>query len=63
MAVTVYGTPPSPPSHTARLMVERKGLDHKMVWLLPGLHPALVRLRGFPGTTVPAMKVDGRRAR
>jgi glutathione S-transferase len=42
-------------------MVERKGLDHKMIWLLPGMWPALLRTRGFRGGTVPAMKVDGRR--
>lgn len=61
MGIKLYGTPPSPPSHSARLMVERKGLDHKMVWLLPGMWPALLRTRGFRGSTVPAMKVDGRR--
>jgi glutathione S-transferase len=61
MGIKLYGTPPSPPSHSARLMVELKGLDHKMVWLLPGMWPALLRTRGFRGGTVPAMKVDGRR--
>jgi glutathione S-transferase len=61
MSITLYGTPPSPPSHTARLMLERKGLEHKLVWLLPGLHPALVRMRGFRGSTVPAMKIDSER--
>jgi glutathione S-transferase len=61
MRIKLYGTPPSPPSHSARLMLERKGLDHKVIWLLPGLWPALLRTRGFRGGTVPAMKVDGRR--
>jgi glutathione S-transferase len=61
MAIKLYGTPPSPPSHSARLMLERKGLDHKIAWLLPGLWPALLRTRGFRGGTVPAMKIDGRR--
>jgi glutathione S-transferase len=61
MGITLYGTQPSPPSHTARLMLEHKGLDHKTVWLLPGLHPMLVRTRGFRGNTVPAMKIDGRK--
>ena len=59
--IKLYGTPPSPPSHSARLMVQRKGLDHKVVWLLPGMWPALLRTRGFRGGTVPAMKVDGHR--
>jgi glutathione S-transferase len=61
MGIKLYGTPPSPPSHSARLMLERKGLEHRNVWLLPGLWPALLRTRGFRGGTVPAMKIDGRR--
>jgi glutathione S-transferase len=61
MGIRLYGSLPSPPSHSARLMLERKGLDHKVIWLLPGLWPALLRTRGFRGGTVPAMKIDGRR--
>ena len=61
MGIKLYGALPSPPSHSARLMVEFKGIDHKMVWLLPGMWPALLRTRGFRGGTVPAMKIDGRR--
>jgi glutathione S-transferase len=61
MGIKLYGAPPSPPSHSARLMLEYKGIDHKVVWLLPGMWPALLRTRGFRGGTVPAMKVDGRR--
>jgi glutathione S-transferase len=57
----LYGTPPSHPSHAARLMIERKGIEHKMIWLLPGLWPALLRTRGFRGGTVPALKMGGRR--
>jgi glutathione S-transferase len=59
MGITLYGTKPSPPSHSVRLMLERKGLDYKAVWLLPGLHPALLRTRGLRGGTVPAIKIDG----
>ena len=61
MGTTLYGIPPSHPSHAARLMVERKGLDYKMVWLLPGIHFILVRTRGFRGGTVPALKLAGRK--
>ena len=42
-------------------MLEFKGLDYRPVWLLPGLHPVLLRTRGFSGATVPALKIDGRR--
>src|SRR5262249_33779397 len=58
---TLYGTPPSHPSHSARLMLERKGIDHEVVWLLPGLWPALLRTRGFRGGTVPALKLNGQK--
>jgi glutathione S-transferase len=61
MGIKLYGTLPSPPSHTTRLELEAKGLDYKPIWLLPGLHPALLRTRGFRGGTVPAIKIDGRR--
>jgi glutathione S-transferase len=61
MAIKLYATPPSPPSHSARRMLEFKGLDYKPIWLLPGMWPALLRTRGFRGGTVPAMKIDGRR--
>jgi glutathione S-transferase len=61
MGIKLYGTKPSPPTHSIRLMLEYKGINYQPVWLLPGLHPALLRTRGFRGSTVPAMKLDGRR--
>lgn len=61
MGIKLYGTQPSPPSHTVRLELEAKGLDYKPIWLLPGLHPALLRTRGFRGGTVPSIKIDGRK--
>jgi glutathione S-transferase len=61
MGIKLYGTLPSPPSHTVRLELEAKGLDYKPIWLLPGLHPVLLRTRGFRGGTVPSIKIDGRK--
>jgi glutathione S-transferase len=61
MGIKLYGTKPSPPVHSVRLMLEAKSLDYKAIWLLPGLHPILLRTRGFRGATVPAIKIDGRR--
>jgi glutathione S-transferase len=58
---TIYGVLPSNPTHSVRLMAEYTGIEHRMVWILPGLHPALIHLYGFRGNTVPAMKLDGRR--
>lgn len=67
MAVTLYTFDQSPPGHAARLMLEHKGVEFATRKLLPGLHPALLRLRGFEGGTVPALdwngeKVQGSRA-
>lgn len=42
-------------------MAEHKGIDHKMVWILPGIHPVMIHARGFRGSTVPAMKLGGKR--
>jgi glutathione S-transferase len=58
---TLYAVYTSHPSHTARLMLEHKGLEHHVVWLTPGLHAAAVRLLGFRGSTVPALRLEGRR--
>jgi glutathione S-transferase len=61
MEIKLYGTKPSPPVRSVRLMLESKGLDYDTIWLLPGLHPALLRTRGFSGGTVPSIKLEGRK--
>ena len=61
MKVVLYWFSLSNPSQAARLMLERKGIDYERRDLVPGLHPAQVRLAGFKAGTVPALKVDGRR--
>jgi glutathione S-transferase len=57
----LYGLTVSHPSVAAHLMLEHKRLDHRVVNVQPGLHPVVVRLAGFTGTTVPAMEIAGRR--
>jgi glutathione S-transferase len=57
----LYSLSLSHPSHAARLMLERKGVDFELVDELPGFHPLQLRLVGFRGGTVPALKIDGRR--
>jgi glutathione S-transferase len=42
-------------------MLERKRIEHRVVNVLPGFQPAVVRLVGFRGHTVPALRIDGRR--
>jgi glutathione S-transferase len=58
---TLYVIPSSHPSMTARLMLERKGIDYRRVDLMPVISKAAVRALRFPGATVPALRVDGRR--
>jgi len=57
----LYSLSLSHPSQAARLMLERKRIEHEVVDLLPGFHPALLRAAGFRGGTVPGLKIDGRR--
>ncbi len=61
MRATLYGIAPSHPSHAARLMLERKEIEHRVVNLPPGTHAVGLRLVGFRGGTVPALRVDRRR--
>jgi glutathione S-transferase len=42
------------------LMLEHKGIAYRRVDLPTGPHPAIVRLRGFPGHPTPIRRVDGR---
>jgi glutathione S-transferase len=57
----LYVIPGSHPSMTARLMLERKGIPYKRVDLIPVVSKGVLRGLGFPGNTVPALKIDGRK--
>ena len=61
MSATLYAVYTSHPAHAARLMLEHKGIDHKVVDLVPGTHAAALRALGFRGGTVPALRLGGRR--
>ena len=63
MNATLYAIPGSHAVRTGELMLEHKGIDFRRVNFPPGPHRVLVRLIGFPGDRVPAVKFDdGRRA-
>ena len=55
----LFVIPGSHPSTTAKLMLERKGIPYKRVDLIPIVHKGVVRAQGFPGVTVPALKIGG----
>lgn len=46
---------------TARLMLEHKDIEYRRVDLVAAVHRVVLRAAGFPGTTVPAVRLDGQR--
>jgi glutathione S-transferase len=59
----LYAIPGSHPARTGQLMLELKQIPFRRVNLVPGFHRVYVRLRGFPGDRVPAVRFpDGSRA-
>src|SRR4051794_28469887 len=59
MNARLYVIPASHPSIAAALMLERKGIDYKRTDLMPVVSKGVLRAVGFPGITVPALKIDG----
>lgn len=59
MNARLYIIPASHPSIAAELMLEHKGIPYKRTDLLPVISKGVVRTLGFPGKTVPALKLDG----
>src|SRR4029077_5876434 len=46
---------------SAMLMLDRKGIPFKRVDLMPVISKGVLKAQRFPGVTVPALKIDGRR--
>jgi glutathione S-transferase len=62
MKAKLYGIPGSQNAAIAEAMLRHKAIPYTRRDLIPGAHRLLlVRLLGFAGTTVPALKIDGRR--
>jgi glutathione S-transferase len=57
----LYTIPGSHPGMAARLMLEHKGIPYARTDLFPVMSKGIVRALGFPGKTVPALKIDGRK--
>ena len=58
---TLFSVPGSHPSRAAALMLEHKGIDYTRIDFAPPLQRVGLRLVGFRGRTVPALRIEGRR--
>jgi glutathione S-transferase len=61
MSATLFVIPGSHPSMAARKMLEAKGIAYKRRDLIPVVSKGVVRAAGFPGKTVPALKIEGQK--
>ena len=61
MQVRLYTIPGSHPGISAQLMLRHKGIAFDRTDLMPVVSKAVLKAQRFPGITVPALKVDGRR--
>ena len=61
MDARLYVIPGSHPSMAARLMLELKGIPYQRTDLMPVVSKAALKALRFPGVTVPALKIEGRR--
>jgi glutathione S-transferase len=59
VSARLYVIPASHPALTAELMLQHKGIPYKRTDLLPVISKGVLRTVGFPGVTVPALKIDG----
>jgi glutathione S-transferase len=57
----LYVIPASHPSIAVQLMLEHKGIPYKRTDLLPVISKGVLRAVGFPGVTVPALKIEGQK--
>jgi glutathione S-transferase len=61
VTVVLYWMSISHPSQVARKMLDLKGIEYERIDVLPLNQRIHLRLAGFSGGTVPALKLDGRR--
>jgi glutathione S-transferase len=61
MDARLYVIPGSHPSVAVQLMLEHKGIPYKRKDLMPVVSKGVLRAVGFPGITVPALKIEGQK--
>jgi glutathione S-transferase len=58
---TLFGLPASHPALAGELMLRHKRIGYRRIDFFPGAHRVMLRSMGFPGVTVPAVRLDGAR--
>lgn len=58
-AATLIGVPASHPTLAVELMLQHKGVEYRRLDLVAGVHRPLLRVLGFGGVTVPAVRLAG----
>ena len=58
---TLYVIPGSHPARAAQGMLDLKGIDYKRVDLMPVLSRAALKAMRYPGSTIPSLRIDGRK--
>ncbi len=61
MTATLFGVPASHPTLAAELMLRQKRIGYRRIDLAAGLHRGILRALGYPGVTVPALRLNGAR--
>ena len=61
MNATLFGVPASHPSLAAELMLRHKRIGYRRIDLVSAAHGLLVPALGFPGRTVPALRLGAAR--
>ena len=61
MDATLYSIPGSHPAIAVGRMLDQKGIAYKRRDLMPVVSKAVLKALRFPGTTIPSLKIDGRR--
>jgi glutathione S-transferase len=56
---TLFGLPASHPTLAGELMLRHKGIAYRRIDFFPALHRAVLKAMGFPGITVPAIRLNG----
>jgi glutathione S-transferase len=56
---TLFGLPASHPTLAGELMLRHKRIRYRRIDFFPAAHRALLKAMGFPGITVPAIRLNG----